>query len=193
MLDQSQVKSGLSNWKEAVILVDSVLGWEKDFYPGILVGLLTFKFLFIWYWDPTLLSFLAVTGICLSTLDYFGPKVLAQVFKPENWTHEKETKYESVCENIVSAFRKCTDAIKMCHEAKEKKPVVHFAATVTSLLVLAWIGNKINNFFLLYLLVLSLLMLPGLHRRGLLQKYCSTLMLKVTETIKGKDHLKKAE
>ncbi|TRY62830.1 hypothetical protein TCAL_16552 [Tigriopus californicus] len=193
MLDQSQVKSGLSNWKEAVILVDSFLGWEKDFYPGILAGVLTLKFLIIWYWDPTLLTFLAVTGIWLSILDYLGPKVLAQVFKPENWTHEKETKYEAVCENIVSGLTKCTAAFKMCHEAKEKKPVVHFAATVTSLLVLSWIGNRINNFFLLFLLVLGLFMLPGLHRRGILQKYCSTAMLKVTEAIKGKDHLKKAE
>ena len=58
---------------------------------------------------------------------------------------------------------------RLCRDARGKKPVVHFVVTCLSLLTLAWLGNKINNFFLAYLLTLGLMMVPGLQRRGLLQ------------------------
>ena len=41
--------------------------------------------------------------------------------------------------------------------------------TCLSLVTLAYLGNRINNFFLAYLLTLALMMLPGLQRKGLLQ------------------------
>ncbi len=44
-----------------------------------MAGLVTFKFLLIWWWDPTLLSLLAVTGIALTLVDFIGPKIMAQV------------------------------------------------------------------------------------------------------------------
>lgn len=79
MLSTGNVKSCLESWREVVLHVDSVLGWDKDFYPAITAGVLTFKFLFIWYWDPTLLSFIAMSGLMLTLADYIGPKVLGQV------------------------------------------------------------------------------------------------------------------
>jgi hypothetical protein len=57
---------------------------------------------------------------------------------------------------------------------------------VFSLLTLAWLGSVCNGFCLVYFCLLALLMLPGLHRRGLLDKYCSNLANKVNEIVKGK-------
>ena len=86
-MDTSSLKTCLSGWRELVILADSVLGWDKDWYPAIPVGLLTFNFLFVWYWDPTLLTLLAVTGLFLTLADYVGPKIMAQVIVNKIFEH----------------------------------------------------------------------------------------------------------
>ena len=82
---------------------------------------------------------------------------------------------------------------RFVREAKEKKPVLHFFGTLLALFSVAWVGNRMNNFFLLYTLCLFVAMLPGLHRKGLLEKYFSQITLKINEVVKGKDSLKKAE
>jgi hypothetical protein len=117
-----------------------------------------------------------------------------QIFKPDSWTGEKEKKFDVACSEIVSLFSSIEQAFTCCREAKQKKPVIHFIGTVIALISMAWIGNRINSFFLLYLLAVAAAMLPGLHRRGLLKKYFSQVTMKVAEAMgKGGDAHKKAE
>ncbi len=72
--------------------------------------------------------------------------------------------------------------------------MLHFIGTVIALAAMAWIGNRINSFFLLYLAALTLAMLPGLHRRGLLKKYLAQATTMVAGAMgKGGDAHKKAE
>ena len=84
MLETSRVKGCLEGWREPVLHASSVLFWDKDWYPGVIAGALTAKFLFVWWWDPTLLSLLATTGFFLTLADYLGPKILAQVRQAES-------------------------------------------------------------------------------------------------------------
>lgn len=220
MLEKARVKSCLEGWREPVLHVASLLFWEKEWYPGVIAGLLTAKFLFVWYWDPTLLSLFAMTGLFITLADFIGPKIIAQVgqalrlafstvpfstdccllflsryqiFKPESWTGDKEKRFEQVCSDLVSATDGVRGAWNFCREAKEKKPVVHFVGTLMALLLVSYVGSRINNFFLLYLLTLTLVLLPGAHKKGLLKKYFGQAMQKVGEAIKGKDGLKKVE
>ena len=73
------IKSNLEEWREVVIKADAVLGWEEDWYPAVTGGVLTAAFLFIWYWDPTLLTFFAFMGLIVTLTDYLGPKIISQV------------------------------------------------------------------------------------------------------------------
>lgn len=115
------------------------------------------------------------------------------MFKPENWTGEKEKKLDLISAELADLGQSISGVVQAVREAKNKKPIIHFLGTVFALFSLAWIGNRVNNFFLLYIFVLTLAMLPGLHRRGLLKKYFSQITLKISETVKGKDSLKKSE
>jgi hypothetical protein len=115
-----------------------------------------------------------------------------QIFKPESWTGAKEKQFNDICSEIVFGIRSMEEGFHFCREAKEKKPVLHFLGTVFALFFVAWVGNRVNNFFLLYLITLGLLMLPGMHRKGLLKKYFASVTLKISEAVKGKDQ-KKAE
>jgi len=189
----SKVKTNLESWREVVIRADSVLGWECDWYPAVTAGLLSASFLFIWYWDPTLLTFIAFLGLMLTLVDYAGPKIINQVFGSDSWNGAKDKKYDQVCGEIVSAIEGVESAFAFCREARSKKPIVHFVATCGSLVVLAWLGNRINNFFLAYVLTMGLVMLPGLIRRGILEKHFAQVGLKFNELLKGKESLKKVE
>jgi len=189
----SKVKTNLESWREVVIRADSFLGWECDWYPAVTGGLLTAIFLFVWYWDPTLLTFIAFLGLAATLVDYLGPRIINQVFGSDSWNGAKDKKYDQVCGEIVSAIEGVETAFRFCRESRNQKPIVHFVACCTSLVVLAWLGNRINNFFLAYLLTLALVMLPGLIRRGILEKHFAQISLKVNELVKGKDALKKAE
>ncbi len=79
MLERSNVKTCLERWREPLLHASSVLFWEKDFYPAVIAGVLTTKFIFIWWWDPTFLTAVAVAGFVLTLVDYLGPKITAQV------------------------------------------------------------------------------------------------------------------
>jgi len=185
------VKNNLEEWREVVIKADALLGWEVDWYPAVTGGVLTAAFLFIWYWDPTLLTFFAFMGLVVTLTDYAGPKIVNQICGPESWNGTKEKQFEKVCDEIVSTMDNVHAAINACRDARSKKPFIHFIVTVMTLISLAWIGNRINNFFLAYLLTLGVAMLPGLHRRGILQKHCSQLSIKFGELLKGQNILKK--
>lgn len=49
------------------------------------------------------------------------------------------------------------------------------------LIFMAWIGSSFNNLFLTYLLVTTLLLLPGLQQKGILPKYGCVLTKKLSE------------
>lgn len=185
------VKNNLEEWREVVIKADALLGWEVDWYPAVTGGVLTAAFLFIWYWDPTLLTFFAFMGLLVTLTDYAGPKIVNQICGTESWNGTKEKQFEKVCDEIVSTMDNVHAAVNACRDARSKKPFIHFIVTVMTLISLAWIGNRINNFFLAYMLTLGVAMLPGLHRRGLLQKHFSQLSIKFGELLKGQNILKK--
>jgi len=187
----SNIKTSLEDWREVVIKADAVLGWEVDWYPAVTGGVLTAAFFFIWYWDPTLLSFFAFMGLLVTLTDYLGPKIISQLCGPESWNGTKERQFEKVCDEIVVTMDNVYAAINTCREARAKKPFIHFIATVMSLVSLAWIGNRINNFLLAYVLTLGIAMMPGLLRRGIVQKHFSQLTIKFGELLKGKDGSKK--
>lgn len=130
-------------------------------------------------------------GLLVTLTDYLGPKIITQVCGSESWNGTKEKQFDKVCDEIVSTMDNVHSTLNACKEARAKKPFVHFIATVMSLVGLAWIGNRINNFLLAYMLTLGIAMLPGLLRRGIIQKHFSQLSIKVGEMLKGKDASKK--
>ena len=78
----SRLKHALSDWREAVLQVNALLTWGQEWYPLVTVGLVTNVFLSIWYWDPTLVTFLAFSGLVVTMADYLGPKIINQVSFP---------------------------------------------------------------------------------------------------------------
>ena len=67
---------------------------------------------------------------------------------------------------------------------KHEKPKLYFVGMLGALLMLAWVGNNINNLFLAYLLAQWVVLYPGMKKRGLIKKYLAETILFITSRIR---------
>jgi len=182
----NKVKRTVEDWRELVLLGDSVLGWDKEWFPAVTAGSLTVMFLTVWYSEPSLLPLLSLLGLFLTLADYLGPRVLDKVFPEDSWSADKEARLEDVARSLVRLSNLLQDLGSSLAGLRTSNPLSHFALTSVILLVTAYLGSIFSGLFIAYINMLGLLMLPGLHRRGLLQKYCSSLTDKLSNMVKGK-------
>lgn len=84
-----------------MLILNSVLKWEQSFFPGIIAGVLTLKFLILWYLDFSTLTLAALILMFVTVLDYGYPLVSKFIFKAENWSGSQEKLYEQVIQDIV--------------------------------------------------------------------------------------------
>jgi len=180
------VRDGVESWREAVLVADSVLGWQQEWHPAAIAGTITAAFLLTWYMDPTLVTLAAVVGLLLTLADYLGPRLLDRLYRPDAWTDAKERRLEAVCRSLASLRLLLSSLCSSLGALRANSPILHFGAVSSALVVVAWLGTVFSGLFLLYTASMLLVMLPGLHRRGLLEKHCGSLVDKLREVVKGK-------
>lgn len=180
-----QLKRELEGWREVIIPVNSILLWEKNWYPGMLVGLTSSVFLFLWYLDPSVLTTVSVLGLITTLVDYLVPTLTASICHPDSWTGLKERKLEEICRNLITTQTQFAFYWTLFYDMRQSRPRVYYAAVVSSLLCLAWLGNIINNLLLTYVLITSAILLPGLKHHGLLHKYLCRFCSAAVEFTRG--------
>jgi len=163
----NNVKENLVGVRELIVRADKIVDAEQ--YAMVGGSILTAAFAFVWYWDPSFVTFVAFLGFVATLTDYLGPKALPYLFNTNNWTEDNEKKYNAVCDHIVRIFNRMESGLTWYKEWRSEKPLVNCMATVVTLLTVAWIGNRINNFLLAYVLTMGLVVLPKLLRQGMLQ------------------------
>jgi len=185
-VEATGLKKDVEKWREVLVITDSVLGWEKEWYPAVTAGLLTTVFLVLWYQDPSFLTLLAVVGLCLTLLDYAVPRIQDRIFPESAWTGDKEKRLDQFCQNIMFV-KNCVRRVgEVVRQYRETAPITFLSGLVVSLYLLAYLGTLFSGFFLSYVLLLVLFMIPGLQRRGLLKKYCAGMLLKLEDFVKAK-------
>lgn len=115
------MKYDLEDWREAILMANSILKWEKKFYAGILFGATTFLFVFIWYMDMSVLTQLSLLALIGVILDYAYPIVSKFIFKPDNWTGVQEKAFEGVCAEIGSVWIRLCSVYRCMFVDKEQK------------------------------------------------------------------------
>ncbi|KAK6637512.1 hypothetical protein RUM44_007934 [Polyplax serrata] len=169
--EAKKLKRDLESWREVILPLNSVLLWEENAYLGILIGTTTLVFLLLWQLNPSILSMLSFFGIIVTVIDYLVPTLTLHFCHPEKWTSTKERKLEAICTSLASNKIKLTSFIKSFYQMRKESPKRYYAIVIMTLFCLSWIGNSINNLFLTYLAVTSILLLPGIQQRGLIDQY----------------------
>lgn len=144
--------------------------WSKPHDCPVVLGSVTFIFLLIWLLNASVLTTLSVIGFLVTVADYSVPLVCSNLFDASKWSDREERVYETVCEEIATVTFLVISLWNQWTEMKETKPKIYSFILLTSLLMMAYIGNTINNLLLLYLLTMTLVSLPGLKHHGILQQ-----------------------
>lgn len=120
----NKLKHDLEGFREIILVLSSVLKWEKKFYPGVIFGAITFLFLVLWYLSLSILTLVSLIGLIAIIIDYGFPIVSKVVFKPENWTGAQEKQYEEVCTELSTIKVKLCSFTKYLCVPKEEKTIV---------------------------------------------------------------------
>ncbi|XP_011616282.1 ADP-ribosylation factor-like protein 6-interacting protein 1 isoform X1 [Takifugu rubripes] len=185
--ETAQLEEQLQGWGEVILAGDRVVRWEKPWFPGALMGGTSVLFLLIYYLDPSVLTGLSCSIMLICLADYLVPTLAPRVFGSNKWTTEQQQRFHDICGNLVKTKRRIVGWWKRLCAVKEEKPKMYFASVISSLLVVAWIGQQVHNLLLTYLIVSFLLLLPGMNQYGIISKYTSMAKREINKLLKQKE------
>ncbi|KAK2829771.1 hypothetical protein Q7C36_017761 [Tachysurus vachellii] len=185
--ETSQLEEQLQGWGEVILAGDQFLRWEKAWFPAVLVGSTTVLFLLVYYLDPSVLTGLSGAVMVLCLADYLVPTLAPRIFGSNKWTTEQQQRFHQICGNLVKTQRRVLGWWKRLFALKEEKPKMYFLSVISTLVVVAWIGQQVHNLFLTYLIVNFLLLLPGLNQHGIISKYAGMVKREVNKLLKQKE------
>ncbi|XP_022917644.1 ADP-ribosylation factor-like protein 6-interacting protein 1 [Onthophagus taurus] len=186
----NKLKESLKNWKEFVLPISSILLWDKQWYPGAIVGGTSILFMCIWLLDPSLLTTVSIFGLMITISDYVVPLLAASISKADLWCEKKDKQFEEICKIMLRYFNLMNERVNAFYDLRTTKPRMYYGCTILGLVLLAWIGNNINNLFLTYLLVCVILLIPGMERTGAINTYSKYLAVKISEMATNAKSLK---
>uniref|UniRef100_A0A1B6LS75 RETREG1-3/ARL6IP-like N-terminal reticulon-homology domain-containing protein n=1 Tax=Graphocephala atropunctata TaxID=36148 RepID=A0A1B6LS75_9HEMI len=180
-----KLKRELEGWREIILQLHSVLLWEKQWYPALVAGISSAIFTLLWLLEPSLLTTVSGAGLLVTLLDYLVPTVCAGLYRADNWTGAKERQFEDICRTLAQSYSTASLQLRAFWDLKVSSPKLYYSVAVTTLTILAYIGNKVNNLALSYILVTFLFLMPGLNHHGILHQYYQLLLHNVANLLKS--------
>ncbi|XP_046736603.1 ADP-ribosylation factor-like protein 6-interacting protein 1 [Diprion similis] len=165
-----QLKRCMECWREVILPLNSILLWEQSWHPGLILGLTTSIFLLMWFMEPAILTVISVGLLLMALGDYLGPILISTFCSTNSWTGQKERKLDEICQRLSNAITQLQSIWKTALWARTNHANMYYGVITAVLLGLALIGNTVNNLFLMYVIVNSLLLLPGLRHNGRMQQ-----------------------
>ncbi|XP_067633789.1 ADP-ribosylation factor-like protein 6-interacting protein 1 isoform X2 [Eurosta solidaginis] len=162
----NKLKHDLEPWRNLIVQLDSVLTWEKNFYPAIIAATITAFYLLLWALDMSTVTTLALAGLFGLAIDLFYPFLCRFLFSPDNWNGNQEEQFERVCTQLCNLKLMLSGWYEYLFSAKERKSTLFVTIVSVVLLALAWIGALINNLLLMYLITMMLAMYPGVQEKN---------------------------
>lgn len=178
VVNVNQLKSQLANKFQAnrplVLKLHSILTWEQDMHPIMIVAFVSFSFLLVHLMNSSVLTTLSYLGIAGALVDLAMPtiaKSLCGSSGSQAKLNEKDNqRFDKVCLDLAKVYAFVRNTMGSCCSLKTSKPKLYYPGLLGTLLVFAYVGNKINNLFLTYLVTLLVVLYPGLDKKGVPQK-----------------------
>ncbi|KAF3423343.1 hypothetical protein E2986_04536 [Frieseomelitta varia] len=161
-----QLKRRMECWREVILPLNSILLWERSWYPGLILGITTIIFFLIWILEPAILTILSVTLLVLALIDYLVPPVSSWLSPVNKWTGQKEKKLNEICQNLSVIILQLQNLWKLMLKIRNDRPNVYYLGIILCLVLCIWIGSTVNNLLLFYIAVNALLLTPGFRHKG---------------------------
>lgn len=180
---KSQVANKFQANKALVLKLHSVLTWEQDVHLILVVACVSISFLIIHLLNSSVLTTFSYLGIAVALMDMAMPMIAKNLFGSagaSGKSNEKDNqRFDKICLDLAKVYAFMRNSCSTCCSLKSSKPKVYYPGLLVSLLVLAYIGNKINNLFLTYLVTLFVALYPGMEKKGIPQKAVEFVYLKL--------------
>lgn len=177
---KSQVANRLQANKPLVLKLHSILTWEQDFYPIIVVAFVSIAFLLVYLLNSSVLTTFSYLGMVAALADLAMPMIAKNLAQSQSKPAERDQqRFDKLCLDLAKAYALLRSFCDSACALKTKKPKIYYPALLGSLLVFAYIGNKFNNLFLTYLVTMLLALYPGLDKRGVPQRAVEFVYLKL--------------
>lgn len=183
----NQIKTQLANRFQAnkplVLKLHSILTWEQDIYPILVSAFVTISFLIIHLMNSSILTTFSYLGIAAALLDLAIPTIAKNFCGSSSAAAklgEKDNqRFDKLCMDLAKVYAFLCESCNHCCWLKTSKPKLYYPSILGALLVMGYIGNKINNLFLTYLVTLFIALYPGLEKRGYTQKAVDFVLSKM--------------
>uniref|UniRef100_A0A8C5WCN1 ARL6 interacting reticulophagy regulator 1 n=1 Tax=Leptobrachium leishanense TaxID=445787 RepID=A0A8C5WCN1_9ANUR len=179
--ETANLEKHFKGWGDVILIVDRVLRWEKPWFPAVVMGAVSFVFLLVYYLDPSVLSGVSCFVMLLCLADYLVPILALRIFS------QQQQRFHEICNNLVKSRRRAVGWWHRLFALKEEKPKMYFMSMISFLAVVAWIGQQVHNLLLTYLIVTSVLLLPGLNKHGIITKYVGMGKREINKLLKLKE------
>lgn len=181
--DVDAVRRCLDAWKEVLVAGKKIVDWEQNFYPGVIVGVITFQFLLWWYMDPTLVVACCMTTLTCLLADQLLPFVTPKLFPADQWGRDEENDFSAVCEAIVDVKYSCKAFVAASLQLKSERPRVYLVVSIVCLLCCAWLGSALGDMMVWYFCVVFAALYPGAKKHGIIDAYFSGILAKLQDVL----------
>lgn len=134
----NKMKHDLEGYREIILIINSILKWDKPFYAGIVFGVVTFVHVLLWYMNLSILTLFSL--ICLISIlsEFVIPLVSKFLPKSDNWSGAQEKSFENVCTEILHVQQFVGSLVKYLFLSKDEKTlkVSHTCHDQTNLLLI---------------------------------------------------------
>ncbi|KZC07567.1 ADP-ribosylation factor-like protein 6-interacting protein 1 [Dufourea novaeangliae] len=161
-----QLKRQMECWREVILPLNSILLWERSWYPGLILGITSTIFFLMWVLEPAFLTIISVFLLVWALIDYLVPPVTSLLCTANGWTGQKEKKLNEICQNLSATILQLQSLWGSMIQIRNDRPNIYCAGIITCLVICMWIGSTINNLLLFYIAVNTLLLLPGFRHKG---------------------------
>lgn len=176
----ANLRKELEGYRELILPLNKVIEWEQNYYPAILVAVITLVFSIVWYLEPSVLTTFCLLGVVVCALDFAVPIITAQFLKSSEWTVVQERQFDAICTRLLNAKRHFNNIRRTLLILKRDKPKMYLLVMMGAFSLLAWLGSLIDNLLLTYLLVVGLALVPGLRKHGIMQKVVAQISDKIS-------------
>ncbi|XP_076236502.1 ADP-ribosylation factor-like 6 interacting protein 1 isoform X2 [Calliopsis andreniformis] len=119
-----QLKRRMECWREVILPLNSILLWERSWYPGLILGATSVIFFLVWMLEPALLTIISVFLLILALVDYLLPPLTSVLCSPDNWSGQKEKKLNEICQNLSETILQIQSLWRSMLKIRNERPNV---------------------------------------------------------------------
>lgn len=156
--------------------LEDVLLWKKQFYPILLAAITSLAFLLVWVFDPSMITLISAAGIVCVAVDCVARTSFVESMRNSVNRAECDGQFRGICLKIVRMRHIIRRLYQQLSVNRQREPNKHFLYCFSFFASLAWIGCRVHNLLLLYIVVSFIALVPGFKSSKATSKYYSSIV-----------------